>query len=62
MNQKKKMNRHMSAISHQQQLLLLLPAVRQADHVVRRFWSAVHRDGSVTMNKLFVEMLESVTR
>jgi estrogen-related receptor ERR len=42
--------------------MLLLPALRQADHMVRQFWSNVHRDGNVTMNKLFVEMLESVSR
>lgn len=45
-----------------QQLLLILPSLRQADHVVRRFWSNVHREGKVPMNKLFVEMLEAYFR
>lgn len=47
---------------HLHHLLLCLPAVRQADHLHRRFWSTVHRDGKVYMNKLFVEMLESYVR
>ncbi|XP_055637344.1 steroid hormone receptor ERR2 isoform X2 [Toxorhynchites rutilus septentrionalis] len=54
--------RHNQAVSHQQQLLLLLPSLRQADHIIRKFWTNVHIEGNVTMNKLFVEMLESVTR
>uniref|UniRef100_U5EWZ8 Putative estrogen-related receptor err n=1 Tax=Corethrella appendiculata TaxID=1370023 RepID=U5EWZ8_9DIPT len=54
--------RHHQAVSHQQQLLLLLPSLRQADHIIRKFWTNVHLEGNVTMNKLFVEMLESVTR
>jgi estrogen-related receptor ERR len=55
-------SRNNAAVAHQQQLMLLLPSLRQADNVVRRFWSNVHVDGNVTMNKLFVEMLESVSR
>uniref|UniRef100_A0A1Q3FYV5 Putative steroid hormone receptor err2 n=1 Tax=Culex tarsalis TaxID=7177 RepID=A0A1Q3FYV5_CULTA len=54
--------RHNQAVSHQQQLLLLLPSLRQADHIIRKFWTNVHIEGNVTMNKLFVEMLESVSR
>ncbi|KAF7262888.1 hypothetical protein GWI33_003929 [Rhynchophorus ferrugineus] len=45
-----------------QQLLLCLPALRQADHVVRRFWSNVHTQELVPMNKLFLEMLEAYSR
>ncbi|XP_077531361.1 steroid hormone receptor ERR1-like [Haemaphysalis longicornis] len=49
-----------SAIAtHAGQLLLCLPLLRQLDTVVRRFWNGVRRDGTVPMNKLFVEMLES---
>lgn len=47
---------------HLNHLLLCLPALRQADYINRRFWSAVHREGKVYMNKLFVEMLESYIR
>lgn len=47
---------------HMNHLLLCLPALRQADHINRRFWSSVHREGKVYMNKLFVEMLESYIR
>ncbi|XP_058467753.1 steroid hormone receptor ERR2 isoform X1 [Malaya genurostris] len=54
--------RHNQAVSHQQQLLLLLPSLRQADYIIRKFWTNVHIEGNVTMNKLFVEMLESVSR
>ncbi|KAJ6638731.1 Steroid hormone receptor ERR2 [Pseudolycoriella hygida] len=54
--------RHNGAVSHQQQLLLLLPSLRQADHIIRNFWIEVHRDNSVNMKKLFVEMLESVSK
>lgn len=45
--------------SHSSQLLMCLPLLRQLDMVVRRFWNGVRRDGTVPMNKLFVEMLES---
>jgi len=45
-----------------QQLLLCLPALRQADHVVRRFWCDVHQQDLVPMNKLFLEMLEAYNR
>lgn len=54
--------RHNGAVSHQQQLLLLLPSLRQADHIIRKFWIQVYREGSVNMKKLFVEMLESVSK
>ncbi|XP_018913842.1 steroid hormone receptor ERR2 isoform X2 [Bemisia tabaci] len=46
-------------VSHTQNLLLCLPILRQADQVIRRFWSSVHKEGKVLMNKLFVEMLEA---
>ena len=42
---------------HVQSLLLLLPSIRQADALVRRFWSNVASDGTVTLNKLLLEML-----
>uniref|UniRef100_A0AAR5QKP1 Estrogen-related receptor n=1 Tax=Dendroctonus ponderosae TaxID=77166 RepID=A0AAR5QKP1_DENPD len=45
-----------------QQLLLCLPALRQADQVVRRFWSDIHTQNLVPMNKLFLEMLEASNR
>lgn len=54
--------RHSAAVSHQQQLLLLLPSLRQADNIIRRFWRSICQDGVVTMKKLFVEMLEPVSR
>ncbi|CAD7084386.1 unnamed protein product [Hermetia illucens] len=54
--------RHNLAVSHQQQLLLLLPSLRQADQIIRKFWVNICREGNVTMNKLFVEMLEPVSR
>lgn len=52
---------HTSTVAHQQQLLLTLPALRQADTIVRKFWLDVRRDGNVSMKKLFVEMLESIS-
>ncbi|EDV95945.1 steroid hormone receptor ERR2 [Drosophila grimshawi] len=54
--------RHSSAVSHQQQLLLLLPSLRQADEILRRFWRGVARDELINMKKLFLEMLEPLTR
>ncbi|KAH8339476.1 hypothetical protein KR074_004316, partial [Drosophila pseudoananassae] len=54
--------RHSSAVSHQQQLLLLLPSLRQADDILRRFWRGIAREESVTMKKLFLEMLEPLAR
>nr|CAI5819158.1 unnamed protein product [Callosobruchus analis] len=45
-----------------QQLLLCLPSLRQANYVVRRFWSDVHQQDLVPMNKLFLEMLEAYSR
>lgn len=54
--------RHSSAVSHQQQLLLLLPALRQADSILRCFWRNVNAKGSVTLKKLFAEMLEPISR
>ncbi|CAH0550131.1 unnamed protein product [Brassicogethes aeneus] len=49
-------------LSQMQNLLLCMPALRQADHVVRRFWSDVHSQDLVPMNKLFLEMLEAYCR
>ncbi|XP_036151349.1 steroid hormone receptor ERR2 isoform X11 [Monomorium pharaonis] len=43
-----------------QNMLLVLPSLRQADGIVRRFWSSVYKTGKVQMNKLFEEMLENV--
>ncbi|XP_068142504.1 steroid hormone receptor ERR2 [Drosophila tropicalis] len=54
--------RHSSAVSHQQQLLLILPSLRQADDILRRFWRGVARDETITMKKLFLEMLEPLAR
>lgn len=54
--------RPMAVVSHVQQLLLCLPALRQANHVIRRFWSDVHQRELVHMNKLFLEMLEAYCR
>ncbi|XP_022197677.1 steroid hormone receptor ERR2 isoform X2 [Nilaparvata lugens] len=51
-----------TSTSHMQNLLLCLPALRQANQTVRRFWVGVHRDGNILMNKLFVEMLEACIR
>ncbi|XP_026478216.1 steroid hormone receptor ERR2-like [Ctenocephalides felis] len=48
-----------NAQSQLQNLLLILPTLRQADYVVRKFWTAVNHDGKISMNKLFVEMLEA---
>ncbi|KAG5877675.1 hypothetical protein JTB14_013920 [Gonioctena quinquepunctata] len=45
-----------------QQILLCLPALRQANYIVRRFWSDVHQQDLVPMNKLFLEMLEAYCR
>lgn len=42
-----------------QNMFLVLPSLRQADTIVRKFWSSVYRTGKVPMNKLFVEMLEA---
>lgn len=54
--------RHSSAVSHQQQLLLILPSLRQADDILRRFWRGVARDELINMKKLFLEMLEPLAR
>lgn len=48
------------AVSHQQQLLLLLPSLRQANEIIKRFWRKIHRNGEMTLKKLFSEMLEPV--
>ena len=48
------------ALRATQNMLLVLPSLRQADGVIRRFWSNVYRIGKVPMNKLFEEMLENV--
>ncbi|XP_058806538.1 steroid hormone receptor ERR2-like isoform X4 [Phymastichus coffea] len=44
-----------------QNMFLMLPSLRQADGIVRKFWSSVYRTGKVPMNKLFVEMLEAAS-
>lgn len=44
---------------HVQNLLLVLPSIRQADSMIRLFWQRVREDGKVSMNKLLVEMLEA---
>ncbi|XP_050425553.1 estrogen receptor [Adelges cooleyi] len=44
------------------ELLLCLPALRQADQLIRQYWGAVHKEGAIRMNKLFVEMLEAYLR
>jgi len=44
---------------HLQNLLLVLPSLRDADTVLRQFWSLVKQEGRVPMNKLLVEMLEA---
>lgn len=55
-------------MSQQQQLLLLLPGLRQAEAITRKFWVRINQEGSisggrrVTMNKLLLEMLESLNR
>nr|ASL70079.1 estrogen-related receptor [Laodelphax striatellus] len=51
-----------TSTSHMQNLLLCLPALRQANQTVRRFWVGIHREGKILMNKLFVEMLEACIR
>lgn len=43
-------------------ILLCLPALRQADGVLRKFWSNIHREGNIVMNKLFIEMLDPSLR
>uniref|UniRef100_A0A0K8TSL8 Putative estrogen receptor-related receptor n=1 Tax=Tabanus bromius TaxID=304241 RepID=A0A0K8TSL8_TABBR len=47
-------------LAYQQQLLLVLPSLRQADQMVRKIWTNIYHEGNVTLNKLFVEMLELV--
>lgn len=54
--------RQNGAVSQQQHLLLILPSIRQAEHIVRKFWIDVYRSGNINMKKLFVEMLESVSK
>lgn len=44
---------------HVQNLLLVLPSIRQADGIVRRFWKKVQTDSKVNLNKLLMEMLEA---
>lgn len=43
---------------HVQNLLLLLPSIRQADIKMRQFWRTVHKQGDVPLKKLLLEMLE----
>lgn len=54
--------RQNGAVSHQQQLLLLLPSLRQAENITRKFWVRINQERRVTMNKLLLEMLESLNR
>lgn len=49
------------ALRATQNMFLMLPSLRQADGIVRKFWSSVYRTGKVPMNKLFVEMLEAAS-
>lgn len=44
-----------------QNMFLVLPGLRQADGIVRKFWSSIYRTGKIPMNKLFVEMLEAAS-
>eukprot|EP00092_Neocalanus_flemingeri_P002918 GFUD01003121.1.p1 GENE.GFUD01003121.1~~GFUD01003121.1.p1 ORF type:complete len:557 (+),score=98.07 GFUD01003121.1:117-1787(+) len=44
---------------HLQSLLLILPSLRDADTVLRMFWSQIKQEGQVPMNKLLIEMLEA---
>jgi len=44
---------------HLQSLLLILPSLRDADTVLRTFWSHIKQEGQVPMNKLLIEMLEA---
>ncbi|ODN05709.1 Estrogen-related receptor gamma [Orchesella cincta] len=48
-----------NAAAHLNTLLLCLPSLRQADLCMKRYWLNVRREGKVTMNKLFIEMLEA---
>lgn len=50
------------SVVQMQSLLLCLPSLRAADAALRRYWLSVRHQGSVPMNKLFVEMLESHMR
>lgn len=50
------------SVVQMQSLLLCLPSLRAADAALRRYWLSVRHQGSVHMNKLFVEMLESHMR
>nr|XP_027197908.1 estrogen-related receptor gamma-like [Dermatophagoides pteronyssinus] len=51
--------RPQTAINHLSQLFLCLPLLRQLDNVTRRLWLNILQEGSIPMQKLFVEMLES---
>lgn len=47
------------ALRATQNMFLMLPSLRHADGIIRKFWSSVYRTGKVPMNKLFIEMLEA---
>ena len=47
---------------HVQNLLLLLPSIRQADTMVRWFWLKVRQDGKIPLKKLMIEMLDAASR
>ncbi|KAJ6218303.1 hypothetical protein RDWZM_009460 [Blomia tropicalis] len=51
--------RPQSVVNHLSQLFLCLPLLRELDSVTRRLWLNVLQEGSVPMNKLFIEMLET---
>lgn len=48
-----------NAALHVQNLLLLLPSIRQADLVMKQFWQAIRQEGSIKLRKLLVEMLDA---
>ena len=44
---------------HVQNLLLLLPSIRNADLMMKQFWNNVQKEGKIKLSKLLIEMLES---
>lgn len=59
LNECSSLNSPFNSSFHFGQILLSLPLLRQADSSIRRFWIGVRKEGKVSMNKLFIEMLES---
>ena len=43
---------------HVQNLLLLLPSIRQADAMIRWFWLKIRQERKIPLKKLMVEMLD----